>query len=173
MKQVARYFFLLIFLMIVALMLHGCGSSETGTPSVVTSYSSCDNFANDGDTFTVSPADSTITESGTFTGGALTYEPLKYVLSNSGGTPRNGVCVTFITDGTIYYDVNYQYPVSSTSGLSTISLRTDDYGVIYVYWATETLPPAAATEQTGSSWVTATSGSISDKFSVTWTVKQL
>lgn len=162
----------LIFLIAPALLLNGCGT-ESGAPPVLTIYEKCENWANDTDIFEFAPEDDTQTISGTFLGGPIHYAPLFYVLSDAQGNPRNGVCISFSTDGTFFLDKDHTMPISSTGALTNITLRTDEFGAIYVYWATEDLPAAPGSgspDETGQSFVTATSGSRTHDFTVDWTV---
>lgn len=161
-----------IFLFAPLLLLSGCGDTSSGAPAVLTVYESCENWANDTDVFESAPASGTLEIPPTFLGGSVDYEPLVYQLSDLQGNPRNGVCVNFATDGTFFLDKDHTLPISST-GLTNITLRTDDSGAIYVYWATEDLPgtPAGEDDLTGETWVTATSGSMPPhKYTIAWTV---
>ncbi len=162
----------LIFLVAPILLMHGCGT-ESGAPATLTIYEKCENWANDTDIFESAPASGTLEISGTFLGGPQPYEPLIYQLSDSFGNPRNGVCVNFATDGTFYLDKDHTLPIASSGALTNIILRTDEFGVIYVYWATEDLPPTpSTTDETGETWVTATSGSMPPhKFTIKWAIK--
>ncbi len=165
----------LISLVASLLVLQGCGQSS-GAPAVLTLYEKCENWANDGDVFESAPESGTLSISGTFLGGVIQYAPLIYQLSDSQGNPRNGVCVQFRTDGTFYLDETRTLPIApSTSGVTNITLRTDESGTITVYWATEDLPasPGAGNpDETGRTWVNAASGSMPpNDFNVDWTVK--
>jgi hypothetical protein len=173
MKLMARLVsgFVLTLLVAPVLLLYGCGA-ESGAPEMLTLYEKCENWANDTDVFEVAPESGTLTISGTFLGGSIQYAPLFYVLSDAQGNPRNGVCVSFSTDGTFYLDESRTLPITpSISGVTNITLRTDYSGAIYVYWATEDLPSAGGTDdETGQTWVSARSGSRTHDFTIDWTI---
>lgn len=160
---------LIILLLAVPIsLLKGCASSEEDCPAVHTFYTSCDHYANDGDTIT-GPKDGDLTMTAGFGGGTVLYMPLQYVVRDSSGAPRNNVCVVFYTDGYFYADINYlTNPPASGIG-SNITLRTNDRGVICLYWSTEDLPDVSGS--TGKTFVYAKSGSVSHNFTVTWTVE--
>lgn len=156
----------LILLAVPVSLLKGCASEE-GCPAVHTVYTRCAPYANSGDTIT-GPEDGELTMSSGFGGGTVFYMPLQYVVRDSNGAPRNNVCVDFYTDGYFYADINYltYLPTSGIGG--KITLRTNDRGVICLYWSTEDLPD---TPSNGDTFVEAMSGPVSHTFTVTWTVE--
>jgi hypothetical protein len=175
--KLTSLFFMLLLSVSPVILLEGCGTidKEEGCPGVNTFYSSCVNYANDGDTIT-GPSDASLTMAAGFPGGTVYYVPLQYVVRDSAGAPRNNVCVDFYTDGFFYADINYTTLAPSSGFGSKMTQRTNDRGVICVYWSTETLPasPAAGSEDvTGQSFVNAMSGTPFDDYLVEWTVKAL
>ncbi len=161
---------ILVLLTMPVIFLKGCGDIDTeeGCPPVVTLYSGCANFANPTDTFT-GPSTRTLTIGPVFGGGSVHYTPLEYVIADSAGVPRNKVCVELHTDGYFYQDKNHTIVIPS----SYIYLRTNERGVICVYWSTEDLPGSPGVGQaahTGDSFIDAQTGQKSHSFQVNWTV---
>ncbi len=158
--------FMFILLASPVMLLKGCGSSAgDGCPSG--SY-----WASSTDTIT-GQADDSFTTFDNFGGGFFYYTPLLYTVRDASGIPKNNICIEFYTDGFYYPDASYDAnpPVPVTGPLSRITRVTDDHGTIQLYWTTEVLPasdPAGAVS--GDSWVEAYSGTLQDKFTVSWTV---
>ncbi len=174
MKSKLRLVSILILLLMAAPVpfLKGCATidKEEGCPAVLTFYTSCANYANDGDTIT-GPEDSELEIAAGFTGGTVYYVPLQYVVRDSSGAPRNNVCVDFYTDGYFYADIYYSTYAPSSGSDSKMTLRTDDRGVICVYWSTADLPGSGTDDISGETFVDARSGTASHLYTVSWTVK--
>ena len=173
------------------LLFYGCGRQESkdeGCPSG--SY-----VANATDTI-AGPADGSITIGSSFgnasSGGTVKFSPLTYVVDDKDGNPRNKVCITLYTGGSTgngiwYSDSTYSTVVNGTGSLNRIVAVTDASGKATLYWSSEILPPAnpavlvipvtvppsytAGTDQTGSSWVKAYSGTLETIYNLSWTVK--
>lgn len=157
---------ILLILAVPVSLLKGCASEE-GCPAVLTFYTSCAPYANSGDTIT-GPEGGDLKMTAGLGGGTVFYMPLQYVVLDSSGAPRNNVCVDFYTDGYFYADINYLTKAQAFGIGGKITLRTNDRGVICLYWSTEDLPDTAGT---GDTYVTAQSGPVSHNFTVTWTVE--
>lgn len=155
-------------------LLKGCATidKEEDCPAIHIFYTSCANYANDGDTIT-GPEDSDLEMPPGFSGGTVDYVPLQYVVRDSNGAPRNNVCVDFYTDGYFYADINYITNPPSWGIGKKMTLRTNDRGVICVYWGTEDLPSSSAEDTSGTTYVEARSGTVTHLYNVTWTVKAL
>lgn len=158
---------ILLLLAVPVSLLKGCASSEEGCPAVLTSYTSCAPYANSGDTI-IGPEDRDLTMTAGSGGGTVLYTPLQYVVLDSSGAPRNNVCVDFYTDGYFYADINYTTNLPGSGIGGKITLRTNDRGVICLYWSTEDLPNSSGE---GETFVDAMSGSAYDNFTVKWTVE--
>lgn len=169
MKLITRMLsvFVLILLASPVVLLKGCGDldNEESCPGIVTLYSSCENLANSTDTIS-GPASDSVTVSAAYAGSSVYYVPLVYTVKDSTGAPRNHVCVDFWTDGFFFADKGYTTPIIQPF----VTLRTNDRGVICVYWATENV---GAPGESGASFVNAISGSREHEFTVGWTVEDI
>jgi hypothetical protein len=180
----------LIGLLASTLLFNGCGRKEAeseGCPAG--SY-----VANDTDTLT-GPVDGSFTASSSFghpfLGGSFVFSPLTYTVTDNAGAPRNKICITLYTGGSTgngfwYSDSNYSTVVNGSGALNRILAITDDSGRATLYWSSENLPSAnpvvssvtgttttytAGKDQSGTSWVSAYSGSLFTVFNMSWTVQ--
>lgn len=169
MRLIPRVLSVLVLILLASpvVLLKGCGDldNEEMCPGSVTMYSSCENWANYDDTVS-GPASDSITLSAAYAGQSIPYVPLIYTVKDKTGVPRNHVCVDFWTDGYFFADKGYTTLIL----LPNITLRTNDRGVICVYWATNNV---GASGTSGSSFVNAMSGTTAQlhEFTVDWTVE--
>lgn len=154
---------ILVLLTLPVFFLKGCGDidNEETCPGVVKLYASCENMANERDTIS-GPSSDSVSVSAAFAGSNIYYVPLVYILKDSAGTPRNHSCVNFWTDGVFFADKGYTTPMSTRE----ILLRTNDRGVICIYWATNAV---GAPGESGESFVKALVPN--HEFTVSWTVQ--
>ena len=179
----------LIGLLASTLLFNGCGRKEAeseGCPSG--SY-----VANDTDTLT-GPTDGSFTVLSSFNlpslGGTVLVSPLTYTVTDDAGVPRNKICITLYTGGSLgngfwYSDNTYSTVVNGSGALNRIVAVTDDSGRAMLYWSSEYLPPAnplvtsgtgtaitytAGADQSGTSWVKAYSGTLEALYNFNWTV---
>jgi hypothetical protein len=175
MKIITRI--MLMLLLSVVMLIDGCGNKESKNEGCPT-----DSFlANAGDSIS-GPADATFTGNSyvgsPFPGGSFLYAPLQFTVTDSGGVPRNKVCLILYTDGFWYTNNTYTGIITGIGPMNAVVAVTNDFGNAILYWSTELLPPGipaaggtAGADQTGESWIQAYSGTITKTYNVNWTVK--
>jgi hypothetical protein len=168
-----------------------CGTGQDNLPAIK-AYSSCPSdsvLATASDTMTV-PTDESKTALSPFgfpyPGGFIVLTPMSFVVTDSGGIPRNKVCLTFLTDGFWFTDSSYAFPLQGVGAGNQISVTTDSSGKATVYWESELLPAAAPVittvtgtvttytpgkDKSGQSFIQVYSGAQSDIFHLNWTVQ--
>ena len=176
--------------LVVALVIFSamaCGTGQDNLPAIQ-AYNSCPSnsvLAIASDVMTVPPDESktVLTPNGSILAPSfIVLTPMNFVVTDSGGIPRNNVCLTFITDGFWFTDSSYAFPLQGVGGGNQISVVTDDTGKATVYWESELLPAPAPVsfatgsaapgkDQSGQSFIQVYSGVKSGLFNLNWTVQ--
>lgn len=178
----------LLFLALPVLLLSGCGTDiadSQGCPSGSYLANATDIITGPADVpFTVGSSVTSV-----FTGGSVLLTPVEFKVTEKDGiTPRNNVCLTVYTGDTAagpgpfwYTDVTYGTYFTGTGPYNYRTVATNDTGVAILYWSTATLPAAnprtfttawtAGADQSGTSFINVSSGTLSDIFNFNWTVE--
>lgn len=170
MKLTAKLCLVLILLLLASpvILLKGCGNENIG----VADCPSGSVVAMSTDILTA-PGDDTLIVLAPSFGGTVPYAPLVFNVTDSGGKPRNKVCVILYTDGFFYTDDTYSTVIPGVGLMSRVAKMTDDTGSVVMYWSTELLPASGTTSISSDTWVIAYSGSKQAEYNVVWTVNSL
>jgi hypothetical protein len=107
---------------------------------------------------------------------------IQFTVTDAQGVPRNNICVKLYTggtngSGTWYSNDTFSTIVTGSGPMNGVTAVTDDAGSVFLFWSTTT-PQAnfasgttAGADIEGNSWISFTSGAISEEWIVEWTVE--